>query len=59
MTLVCELPDAGPWSLCAWEGRVFSVSRESGLYEVVGGKLVKVELRECEPVMVEFPTGRP
>lgn len=45
---VCELPDAGPWRLARFSGRLFASSVASGLWELVDGKLVRVDCLPAE-----------
>lgn len=40
--LVCVCPDAGPWKLIFFDGRLLAASQASGLWELVDGNLEKV-----------------
>ena len=42
------LPDDGPWSLMIFQGRVLTLSQISGLYEIEGVTLRKIELKDAE-----------
>ena len=42
------LPDEGPWSLMIFQGRVLTLSQISGLYEIEGVTLRKIELKPGE-----------
>lgn len=46
--LVTELSDDGPWSLFVRDGRVMAFSQVTGLYELEGVTLRKIELSDGE-----------